>query len=299
MTDRAPDRLSARLARRIRLARLVLWWEAAWVALWPPLGVIGLFLVVALSGLTLALPWPLHLLLLAGFAGALAWAGQRAARHLAAPGIPAAERRLERDSGLAHRPIATIGDRPTGQDPVALALWQAHRRRAAEALARLRVARPRPGLPAHDRRALRGGLAVALVAALVAAGTEAPERLRRALVPNLGGTALPAAPGVRLEAWITPPAYTGAAPVFLDPAGGTASVPAGSRLQVALSGGAGGVPDLVTDGTAATTGTPDHIAAQVAQGFSDRARPLTASPSSRMAFWAAALSGRMATKSSM
>ena len=251
MTDQAPDRLSERLARRIRLARLALWWEAAWVALWPPLGVIGLFLVVALSGLTLALPWPLHLLLLAGFAGALAWAGQRAARHLAAPGIPAAERRLERDSGLAHRPIATIGDRPTGQDPVALALWQAHRRRAAEALARLRVARPRPGLPAHDRRALRGGLAVALVAALVAAGTEAPERLRRALVPNLGGTALPAAPGVRLEAWITPPAYTGAAPVFLDPAGGTASVPAGSRLQVALSGGAGGVPDLVTDGTAA------------------------------------------------
>ena len=65
MTPQAPDRLSTRLARRTRLARLALWWEAAWVALWPPLGVIGLFGVVALSGLPLVLPWPLHLLLLA------------------------------------------------------------------------------------------------------------------------------------------------------------------------------------------------------------------------------------------
>jgi hypothetical protein len=46
-------------------------------------------------------------------------------------------------------------------------------------------------------------------------------------------TSLPTTPAVRLEAWITPPAYTGAAPIFLDPAGGAASVPAGSRLQVA------------------------------------------------------------------
>ncbi|WP_270936261.1 DUF4175 family protein, partial [Falsiroseomonas oryzae] len=66
---------------------------------------------------------------------------------------------------------------------------------------------------------------------------------------EVAAPALP--PPLRLEAWVTPPAYTGAAPVFLDPAGGSVSVPAGSRLQVALSGGTGGVPDLLL-GSAAT-----------------------------------------------
>ncbi len=252
------DRLASRLARRTWLARLALWWEAAWPALWPPLGVVGLFLVVALSGLPLVLPPLLHLLLLAGFAAALAWTGRRAVQRLALPGTAAGERRIERDSGLAHRPIATLGDKPTGNDPVALALWQAHRRRAAERLASLRVAAPKPGLAARDPRALRGGLAVALVAAVVVAGAEAPERLRRALLPAFAGTALPTTPAVRLEAWITPPAYTGAAPIFLDPAGGTAAVPAGSRMQIAVSGGAGGVPDLVLDGTATPFRTLDR-----------------------------------------
>ncbi|WP_198378348.1 DUF4175 family protein, partial [Neoroseomonas rubea] len=144
MTDAPRDPLAHRLARRTRLARLALWWEAAWPALWPVLGVLGVFLVMALAGLPLLLPAWLHLLLLLGFAGALAWAGMRAASQLRAPGLPAAERRLERDSGLSHRPIATLADRPTGDDPVALALWAAHRRRAAERLAALRVAPPRP-----------------------------------------------------------------------------------------------------------------------------------------------------------
>lgn len=253
-----PDRLPARLLRRVRLARLVLWWEAAWPALWPVLGVLGVFLVLALAGLPLLLPGWLHLLLLLGFAAALGVAGRRALRRLAPPAAVAAERRVERDSGLAHRPIATIADRPAGQDPVALALWEAHRRRAAERLAALRVALPRPGLARLDRRALRGALLVALVAAFGIAGVEAPERLRRALLPDLAGAALPATPGVRLEAWVTPPAYTGAAPVFLDAAGGAVTVPAGSRLQVALSGGVGGVPDLLLDTEATAFRTLDR-----------------------------------------
>ena len=246
------------LTRRTRLARLVLWWESAWPALWPSLGVIGVFLLVALSGLPLHLPAALHGLLLLGFAGALGWTGWRAARWLALPGTEAAQRRLEHDSGLTHRPIATLGDRPTGDDPMALALWEAHRRRAAARLAALRVAAPKPGLAKRDRHALRGGLAVALVAALVIAGPEAPERIRRALMPQFAGAALPTTPAVRLEAWITPPAYTGAAPIFLDTAGGAVTVPAGSRLQLAVSGGAGGVPDLVLDGTATPFRTLDR-----------------------------------------
>ena len=137
------------------------------------------------------------------------------------------------------------GRRRPGDDPATLAFWRVHQARAAAQLAKLRVGAPRPGLPARDPVALRAALGLALVAALAVAGGEAPERLRRALLPEFERPA--PAPSQRLEAWVTPPAYTGAAPVFLNPAGGAATVPQGSRLQVAVSGGSGAPPLLSTD----------------------------------------------------
>ncbi|MDB5370879.1 MAG: hypothetical protein JWP20_2437, partial [Roseomonas sp.] len=138
----ARDPLSRRLARGRRLARLALAWEALWPRLWPVLGVSGLFVAVALLGVFLVLPGWLHLLVLAGFAfalGAMLWHG---AHGFVAPGREAADRRLERVSGLAHRPLSTLSDRPATQDPMGLALWQAHRARAAAAVSRLRVGGP-------------------------------------------------------------------------------------------------------------------------------------------------------------
>ena len=212
------------------------------------LGVLGVFLVVALLDLPQALPAPLHILLLLAFAGLLGWLGWRGFRDFRAPDDAAAERRLERLSGLRHRPLATLSDRPTGNDPAALALWRAHQQRAAAQIKSLKVGPPRPGLAARDPRALRGAVALGVIAALVVAGGDATERLRRAFTPAFAQP-LPK-PGLRLEAWVTPPAYTGAAPVFLDPKGGAAGVPAGSKLQVAVSGGTGGTPELVAEGAA-------------------------------------------------
>jgi uncharacterized protein (TIGR02302 family) len=236
------DPLSRRLSRGRRLARWALAWEDAWPRLWPVLGVLGLFALLALSGLFLHLPGWLHMVVLAGFVLALAWAARRGLQGFMVPVTSAADRRLERESGLSHRPLSTLSDRPATEDPMALALWQVHRARAAAAVSSLKVGLPRPGLPARDRRGLRLGLLVALVAAFGVAGAEAPERLRRAFQPAFGA-AVPV-PALRLEAWISPPGYTGAAPVFLPPQGGAVTVPNGSRLQVAVSGGQGGVPEL-------------------------------------------------------
>lgn len=241
MTD-LPEGFSRRLNRQRRLARLALLWESLWPRAWPVLGVLGLFLLAALSGLFLHVPLWAHLLLLLGFAAALARAAWRATRGFAAPAPAAADRRIESASGLRHRPLATLGDRPAGDDPAALALWQAHLARQAARLRDLRVGTPRPGLPARDRRALRLGLVVALAAGFVVAGDEAGERIRRALLPSLGQPA--PVPGLRLEAWVTPPGYTGVAPLFLQPGSPGFSVPAGSALRVALSGGQGGTPEL-------------------------------------------------------
>lgn len=228
---------------RIALARLVLWWEALWPAIWPPLGVAGLFVAAALLGLPQALPPAAHAALLLAVGALVALLCWRGLRALPRPGRAEAARRLERDSGLDHRPIATIADRPATSDPVALALWQVHQARAAARIARLRLAPPRPGLPRRDPRALRAAVLLSVLAGLVIAGPEAPARLARAVMPGVA-IPLPDVPPLRVEAWVTPPAYTGAAPIFLSPEGGSATVPAGSRLTIALSGGLGGEPSL-------------------------------------------------------
>jgi hypothetical protein len=87
--------------------------------------VIGAFLVLAFTGLLPTLPPALHLLILIGFAAALGYFGYRAVQGLRAPAADAAARRLERDSGLAHRPLSVLADRPAGDDPMAQALWLA------------------------------------------------------------------------------------------------------------------------------------------------------------------------------
>ena len=46
----------AALGLKLGLSRLALWWEGAWRALWPPLGVIGAFLVLAFTGFLPTLP---------------------------------------------------------------------------------------------------------------------------------------------------------------------------------------------------------------------------------------------------
>ncbi len=111
-----------------------------------------------------------------------------------------------------------LADRPASSDPATDALWQAHVARAVRQVRRLRVGVPRPGLARRDRRALRGGLVVALAAALVIAGSDGPARLADAMTPSL--PIAPAAPAPQLQVWVTPPSYTGHAPLFLKTEGG-------------------------------------------------------------------------------
>lgn len=235
------------LARKRTLARLALWFERLWVAVWPALGVLGAYAAAALLDLPgLLPPWPrLAVAALVFLAAALLlWRGLRLVTGPSASGV---DRRLERASGLRHRPLATLADRPAAPTPEAEALWRAHIARLSAQISRLRVGIPRPGLAALDRRALRGALVVALVAGLIVAGPDAGPRLLRAAVP--GVPAGPPAPAPQVQAWITPPSYTGLPPVFLKAAAPDISAPAGSRLTVNVTGGAG-EPSLTLGGAA-------------------------------------------------
>ncbi|HME19925.1 MAG TPA: DUF4175 family protein [Acetobacteraceae bacterium] len=243
------DRLLRRLAGRRALARFAILFERIWPALWPPLGVAGAFVCAALLDLPRLLPPWWHIGLLAVTAALILGLLIRGLRTIATPNDTAADRRLELASGLDHRPLAVLTDRPSrgiaGPDTASAALWQAHVARAVRSVRRLRVGLPRPGLARRDPHALRAALVIALVAALAIAGDDAPARLAQAMEPTLPREIPP--PSTELQAWITPPAYTRLAPIFLKPDNGTVSVPAGARLTVSITGGSG-TPILALDG---------------------------------------------------
>lgn len=223
-----------RLARGRFLARAAILFEAVWPALWPSVGVAGLFLIAALLNLLTMLPPAAHIALLCAVALVAVGLAAYRLRRVRLPDSHMADRRLETDSGLTHRPLSVLSDRPAITDELGLALWRAHVARAVSQIGRLRVALPRPNLARRDPRALRFAVLLGLVAALVIAGPDAPARLSAALLPTL--PTMPNAPSAELQAWVTPPAYTGIAPIFLKADGGSISVPAGSHLTVNVSG---------------------------------------------------------------
>lgn len=244
--DNDPARAAIlKLGRHRSLARLVLVFERLWPRLWPALGVAGLFLCAALLDLLPSLPpWP-HIVVLAVSALAFVTLLARAIWKLKWPADRDADRRLEAASGLRHRPLAVLYDKPAF--PGAEAIWRAHVARAIGQITRLRVGAPHPGLAAIDRTALRCGLVVALVASVVVAGADAPLRLWRAVTPGFAAGIEP--PSSLLQAWITPPGYTGLPPVFLKPELPSVAVPAGSHLTVSVTGSSG-EPSLTLGGKA-------------------------------------------------
>lgn len=271
MTDKAL--LLRRLARSRFLARWAILFERLWPALWPSLAVLGAFLCLALLRLPPLLPGWLHAGLLAlvvlAFLGLLA-------RGLWRPDPPddrAADRRLETSSGLIYRPLSVLTDKPATDDAVGLALWQSHAARALTQIGRLHVGPPRPGLAVLDPRALRYALLLVLVACVCIANVDAPSRLYAAVTPSL--PVAHRAPNVELHAWITPPAYTLIAPVFLKPEGGSVTVPAGSHLTVNVSGGTT-EPALILNDHAASFVRLDNSSFQ-AQGELVHGGPITVS----------------------
>lgn len=236
MNAAAPDPVPvAGLARRLRLAWAVVLVERLWPLLVPPACVVGLFLSYALFDPVPVVPGWLHLSILVLTPLIVAGLLIRAIVRLQPPSKEDAARRLERDSGLDHRPLAVIEDRPVGGDPAAALLWQAHLRRTLARLGPLRLAFPHSDMAARDPWGLRAAVLLLLVIALTGAWGDVPRRLSRVLdIAVPGGTD-------KIEVWLTPPAYTGLSPQVLRPGRGEAvSVPRGTAVLALLQGGWGG-----------------------------------------------------------
>jgi uncharacterized protein (TIGR02302 family) len=241
------------LSKAVQRAQLALAWERLWPHLARVLTLVGFFLAVSWIGAWVSLPFVgraigllIFVVLLIAALVPLIW--------FRWPTRNDALVRLDRGSGIRHRPATTLTDTLATQDPVARALWQAQRERTLASIKRIRAGLPTPRLSIHDPWAIRALVVVLAVATYVAAGPERTERVTAAF--DLNGAL--AGANVRLDAWVTPPSYTGRPPVVLTggntnntvaPDNTTYAVPAGSVLVVRTSSGSldvtvsGGVTD--------------------------------------------------------
>ncbi|MDE5455339.1 TIGR02302 family protein [Bradyrhizobium sp. CSA112] len=267
-STREPDVVARlRLTQALQRAQYAITWERAWPGIARFLCVIGLFLVVSWAGLWLALPFLARAIGVSLFV-LLALAALFPLARFRWPTREEGLNRLDRGTGIRHRPATALTDTLTTKDPIAQALWREQRERTLASIKRIRAGLPSPRLAIHDPRALRALVVVMLAAAYVAAGDE--RRLRIAAAFDWNGVLAPA--NVRVDAWVTPPVYTGKPPVILSAAnrdaaspdsGAPLPVPSGSTLLVRSSGGTidvvvgGGVTE-VAPGEQAPKGTNER-----------------------------------------
>jgi len=233
--------LGRRLAGKRLAAKIVLYLESLAPRLLPVLLLVAGFLALTWFGYFRHVPAWLHIATLAVFAlGAILLLLRL--RGLVWPSVDAADRMLEGRNALAHQAIRVQDDRPAGGDAFADALWREHQARMGRMIGALRTGAPEPDIARHDRHALR-----ALPVLLVVIAFAFSYSNRGGLLADVVSIRAPAetAPDVRIDAWVTPPAHTSRAPVFLTGNGqgeavtGDVRIPQFSELTVRVTGGSG------------------------------------------------------------
>src|SRR3954449_9278943 len=280
------------LARALRRA----WWAILWERIWPALAsiavAVGVFLAVSWAGLWLGVPalWGGLCSFVVSWAGlwlVLPPLGRAIALFvlivlIAVAAVPLFRfrlpstfdglRRLDRGSGLKHRPATAIADEIAAgeQDQVSQALWRAHVEQALRAANALKAGTPRPRLHLFDPVAVRALVVLLVCATFFAASGERVKRVTAAF--DWAGVVQ--AKNFRVDAWVTPPAYTARPPVILpgiragEPhqAAPVQTVPTGSVLVIRASGASrlevvthGGIAEASRDNAPAPpAGTTEH-----------------------------------------
>jgi uncharacterized protein (TIGR02302 family) len=230
------------LARLVALKRLlaqtVLILEQLLPRLLPLVSTVALFAAVSWFGLFRIAPDPLRLAILAAFALALSVSLYRLG-GMRWPSVAEADHLLEERNGLKHQPVAIQEDELALDTPIARALWHEHQNRMAARIANLDAGLPRPDIALYDRFALRVVPALLLVTAFSFSASNNGGTLSDAFQRSARHSA---DPDVRIDAWVTPPYYTGEPPIYLngsaaaDGAAKPVNVPQFSELTVRITG---------------------------------------------------------------
>ncbi|RWB04440.1 MAG: TIGR02302 family protein [Mesorhizobium sp.] len=243
MTQRPTFSSDRGLAGRLALSRLATWVsmmvERGWPLLLPLVIVASLFLSISWLGLFSRLPDMARIGLIAAFAiGALA--ALYPLRFFRLPGAAEIDRRIEAANQLLHSPVLVQTDRPSGRESsFSQALWREHQKRMAGKLDNLGADLPRTRVPERDPWGLRAVAALLLVTAFAFSFGPTGGRISDGFNAHGARDIVPP----RIDAWVTPPAYTGKPPIFLtadaNQAIPTFTVPEGSDVSLRVTGGSG------------------------------------------------------------
>lgn len=234
-----PMGLPARLLLTRSGTRAAMIAERFWPLVLPLVLVAGVFVCLSWFGLMARLAdWP-RMAVMAAFALA-APAALWPLRLFRLPSTAEVDRRTEMANGLAHSPLQALADRPSGtQTAFGEALWREHQKRMAGRLGNLDAALPISSVPDRDPWGLRA--VVALLMFVSYAFSLGP--MGGSIIDGFRPTAARQALTARIDAWVTPPAYTGKAPMFLNADANRAvslfTVPAGSAVSLRVTGGSG------------------------------------------------------------
>ncbi|MER8463628.1 TIGR02302 family protein [Mesorhizobium sp. M1396] len=243
MTRRPTFNSDRGLAGRLALSRLAtrvsIMVERGWPLMLPLVIVASLFLSVSWLGLFSRLPDMARIGLVAAFAIA-ALAALYPLRFFRLPGAAEIDRRIEAANQLLHSPVLVQTDRPSGRESsFSQALWREHQKRMAGKLDSLGADLPRTRVPERDPWGLRAVAALLLVTAFAFSFGPTGGRVSDGF--NARGAQDTVPP--RIDAWVTPPAYTGKPPIFLtadaNQATPTFTVPEGSDVSLRVTGGSG------------------------------------------------------------
>jgi len=243
MTERPIPSNDNRLAGRLALSRLAtraaMVVERGWPLLLPLVIVASLFLSVSWLGIFHRLPDMARIGLVAAFAIA-GLAALYPLRFFRVPSAAEVDRRIEAANDLRHSPVLVQTDRPSGgETSFSQALWREHQRRMADQLGSLGADMPRTRVPERDPWGLRAVAALLLVTAFAFSFGPTGGKIADGFSEHGVRDVVPP----RIDAWVTPPAYTGKPPIFLtadaNQATPTFSVPEGSDVSLRVTGGSG------------------------------------------------------------
>ncbi len=229
-----PEVVADLIGRRVGWSRTSLWIERVAQSFWPLYALIAAGLAVALLAPVEALPFWLHIAVLAAFAAAVIVLTLKGSARLAPPTEAEAWAKLDADA--PDRPATTLFDslEAGADDPRTQAIWAAHRARMAAKARRSRPAPPDLRLSSRDTWALRYAAPLSLLGAIFLTAGDGAARLDAALSPTQD-VAAATGPVLSIEAWATPPIYTGAPPAYLTELTNTeaaVTLPVGSLIAI-------------------------------------------------------------------
>lgn len=198
---------------RLVLVWLALSWERLWSRLWVPITFTGLFVAITLTDILPALAFIFHVFVVLAAAGAIGYMTLRALREFKWPTRIEVRNRLEKTSPVFHRPLTTVDDSLAGNASVLQKnIWNLHQRRARHDIDQLQATAPSPGIANQDRYALRSVVVLGLFVTIVGGWNDLSDRLWRGILPIYGASGA----SISARMWITPPAYTGQSPIYIE-----------------------------------------------------------------------------------